>query len=77
MSPNDPEQTLDVTYLWTGFVHDCHICYATGDRKWSSGESWFKSLGKKGETMPRVEGDCLCGSVRYTSDAEPAAVPAA
>ena len=24
--------------------------------------------------MPRIEGGCLCGSVRYTHDAEPAAV---
>ena len=24
--------------------------------------------------MPKIEGGCLCGSVRYTSDAEPAAV---
>ena len=24
--------------------------------------------------MPKIEGGCLCGSVRYTSDAEPAAM---
>lgn len=24
--------------------------------------------------MPKIEGGCLCGSVRYTSDAQPAAV---
>lgn len=24
--------------------------------------------------MPRIEGGCLCGSVRYTSDAEPALI---
>ena len=24
--------------------------------------------------MPRIEGGCLCGSVRYTSDAEPKAI---
>jgi hypothetical protein len=26
----------------TGFAFDRHICYGTGDRKWSSGESRFK-----------------------------------
>jgi len=25
--------------IWTGFAFDRHICYATDDRKWSSGES--------------------------------------
>ncbi len=28
----------------TGFAFDRHICYATGDRKWSSGESRLKRL---------------------------------
>ncbi len=27
----------------TGFTFDCHACYATGDRKWSSGESRLRS----------------------------------
>ncbi len=27
----------------TGFAFDRHICYATGDRKWSSGESQFSA----------------------------------
>ncbi len=30
----------------TGFAFDRHICYATGDRKWSSGESRPKGLGE-------------------------------
>ncbi len=45
----------------TGFAFDRHICYATGDRKWSSGESRIKrtpglACGKLPELVPWVQG---------------------
>ncbi len=40
----------------TGFALDRHFCYATGNRKWSSGESRFKLIwiNDPGRDLPQL-----------------------
>lgn len=38
------------------------------------GVQWLRPLKAEGDPMPSIQGGCLCGAIRYTSDSQPAMV---